>query len=82
MISYTPLTTLGEDIIDDAKEIGLEKYLNKIEKVGKTRFISSASPKRKIENLVERSMKTKKNVHVELGVNNIHDILDSVSAKE
>ena len=23
-----------EDIIDDAKEIGLEKYLNKIEKIG------------------------------------------------
>jgi len=82
LVSYTPLTTLGEDIIDDAKEIGLEKYLNKIEKIGKTRFISSASPKRKIENLVKRSMKTKKNVHVKLGVNNIHDILDSVLAKE
>ena len=80
--SYTPLTTLGEDIIDDAKEIGLEKYLNKIEKTGKTRFISSASPKKKIENLVERSMKTKKNIHVKLGVNNIHDILDSVSVEE
>jgi len=82
LISYTPLTTLDEDIIDDAKEIGLEKYLNKIEKIGKTKFISSASPKKKIENLVERSMKTKKIVHVKLGVNNIHDILDSVSAEE
>ena len=82
LIPYTPLTTLGEDIIDDAKEIGLAKYLNKIEKIGKTRFISSASPKRKIENLVERSMKTKKIVRVKLDVNNIHDILDSVSAKE
>ena len=82
LVSYTPLTTLGEDIIDDAKEIGLEKYLNKIEKIGKTSFISSASPKRKIENLVERSMKTKKNVCVKLGVNNIHDIRDSLAAKE
>ena len=82
LIPYTPLTTLGEDIIDDAKEIGLAKYLNKIEKIGKTKFISSASPKRKIENLVERSMKTKKIVRVKLDVNNIHDILDSVSAKE
>ena len=82
LIPYTPLTTLGEDIIDDAKEIGLAKYLNKIEKIGKTRFISSASPKRKIENLVERSMKTKKTVRVKLDVNNIHDILDSVLAKE
>ena len=81
LLSYTPLTTLGEDIIDDAKEIGLEKYLNKIEKIGKTKFINSASPKRKIENLVERSMKTKKTVRVKLDVNNIHDILDSVSAK-
>ena len=63
------------------KKIGLEKYLNKIEKIGKTKFINSASPKRKIENLVERSMKTKKIVRVKLDVNNIHDILDSVSAK-
>ena len=38
--------------------------------------------KKKIENLVERSMKTKKIVPVKLGVNNIHDILDSVSAEE
>ena len=82
LIPYTPLTTLGKDIIHDAKEIGLEKYLNKIEKIGKTKFINSASPKRKIENLVERSMKTKKIVRVKLDVNNIHDILDSVSAKE
>jgi adenylyl- and sulfurtransferase ThiI len=82
LISYTPLTTLGEDIIDDAKEIGLEKYLNKIEKIGKTKFFSSVSPKRKIENLVGRSMKTKKTIRVKLDVNNIHDILDSVSAKE
>jgi len=82
LMPYTPLTTLSEDIIDDSKEIGLEKHLNKIEKIGKTKFFSSVSPKRKIENLVEHSMKTKKTVRVKLDVNNIHDILDSVSAKE
>ncbi len=82
LMPYTPLTTLSEDIIDDSKEIGLEKHLNKIEKIGKTKFFSSVSPKRKIENIVEHSMKTKKTVRVKLDVNNIHDILDSVSAKE
>jgi adenylyl- and sulfurtransferase ThiI len=72
IIPHISLSGIDSEIIKNAKEIGLEKYLSKIEKFAKTRFTKS-KPKQK------RKEKTiKKTVKVRLGPNNVHTILDSL----
>jgi len=73
----TPISGLDDDIFTSAKEIGLKKYLPKIEKLGKMRFSNHQSTK-EIQKIAENSLKTKKVVSITLGPNNVHDILDSL----
>lgn len=78
LIPYTPLTTLGEDIIHDAKEIGLEKYLSGIKKLGASNFSNFKQSTKKIEKIIKETVMSKKTVLVNVGPNNVHDILDEV----
>lgn len=70
-----PLTGVDVGFYDDLKELGLEKNVKKVEN------IVTKMPKDTPElarNLIENSLKTKKNVIVKVGPNNIHDILDAL----
>lgn len=72
-IPIMPLTGVDSNLFNDAKEIGLDKDMKKLEKTVMiaTREIPSLSRKE-----IESSLKTKKSVLVKIGPNNIHDILD------
>lgn len=74
-IPIMPLTGVDSKLFDDAKEIGLEKSIKKLEKIISTSSneITTFSKKE-----VEMSIKSKKNIVVKIGPNNIHDILDSL----
>jgi phage antirepressor YoqD-like protein len=78
LVPYLPLSGLDGDILVSAKEIGLEKYLPKIEKIGKSKFDSSKQSIRKIEKITELSINTKKSILIKIGLNNVHDILDKI----
>ena len=78
LVPYLPLSGLDDDILVSAKEIGLEKYLSKIEKIGKSKFDSSKQSLRKIEKITELSITAKKNILIKIGLNNVHDILDEI----
>ena len=74
-IPIIPLTGVDTGLYDDFKEMGLEKNIKKLEN------IVTKMPKDTPElarNLIKNSLKTKKNVLVKVGPNNIHDILDNV----
>lgn len=77
IIPHTPLLGLGENILDCAKEIGLEKYLPQIEQLGKMKFNSVTVGKNAIK-LAKQALETKRAVTVTVGPNNVHDILDSL----
>ena len=66
------------DSFGSAREIGLEKYLNRIKKLGTTKFHNSKQPAKRIEKIVNESIMSKKTVSVNVGPNNIHEILDEV----
>ena len=74
-IPILPLAGVDSSLFDEAKEIGLERGIRKLEKtVSMTaNEIPSFSKKE-----VESALKTKKTITVELGPNNVHDILDSL----
>lgn len=76
-IPWLPLVGLDRDIFDNAKEIGLEKYIIKIEKLANLKFDGKAYEK-EAQKIANQAIKTKKVVSVMVGPNNVHDILDSL----
>lgn len=76
-IPWLPLSGLDKDIFDNAKEIGLEKNIMKIEKMASLRFNGKTSEK-EAQKIANQAIKTKKVVSVAIGPNNVHDILDSL----
>jgi len=78
LIPYFPLSGLDDNVFETAKEIGLEKYLNSIEKLGGSNFSNFKQSTKEIEKFVKETIMSKKTVLVNVGPNNIHDILDEV----
>ena len=78
IIPHIPLAGLDDDILDNAKEIGLGKFLPKIERFGKMRFNSINTTINEAKKIAKESEHTKKSISIEVGANNIHDILDSL----
>ena len=74
-IPILPLTGVDSGLFGDAKEIGLERNIKKLEKrvTITSNEIPSFSKKQ-----VESALKTKKSITIHLGPNNVHDILDSL----
>ena len=78
LIPYIPLSGLDDDVLVSAKEIGLEKYLPKIKKYGKSKFYDSNKSKEEIKKIVDKTVINKKIVSVRTGPNNVHEILDKI----
>ena len=78
LVPYFPLSGLDDNVFESAREIGLEKYLDRIKKLGNSRFYDSKQTTKKIEKIVEESITSKKTVSVNVGQNNVHEILDEV----
>jgi len=74
-IPLVSLTGVDSNLFDDAKEIGLERNMKKLEKMVTvtSNEIPTFSKKE-----VEDAIKTKKKISVQVGPNNVHDILDSL----
>ena len=81
IIPLMSLSGFDENILNHAKELGLEKYLTRIEKLGKMKFDSFVQGKKNAQNLAQKALKTKQVVTVTVGPNNVHDILDSLKSK-
>jgi adenylyl- and sulfurtransferase ThiI len=86
LIPYSPLSGLDDNVFETAKEIGLEKYLSRIEKLGGFRidrnryawFQGSIQNQKSLDVAVDETIKSKKTVSVNVGPNNVHEILDEV----
>ena len=78
LIPYVPLSGLDGNVLATAKEIGLEKYLSRIEKLGGSNFSNFKQSSKEIEKIVKETIKSKKTVSVNVGPNNVHEILDEV----
>jgi adenylyl- and sulfurtransferase ThiI len=74
-IPILPLTGVDTSLFDEAKEIGLERNMKKLEKTV-TIATNEIPPFSKKE--VEFALKTKKKITIKIGPNNVHDILDSL----
>ena len=82
LIPYFPLSGLDDNVFESAKEIGLEKYLSNIKKLGNMKSHNSKQPTKIIEKIVNESITNKKTVAVNIGPNNVHEILDEIRLDE
>jgi hypothetical protein len=70
-----PLSGVDTRLFEEAKEIGLEKQIPKLEKL----FTISSNEIPNFSNKdIDYALKSKKIVTVKIGPNNVHDILDSL----
>ena len=74
LVPWFPLSGIDSSIIDNAKEIGLEKYAINLRELCSTR-LGQEIPKVNNEHL-KNSLRTSKTVEIAVGTKNIHDILD------
>lgn len=80
LIPWLPLLGVDNSIFELAKEIGLEKYLSKIESLCKLKFSKCIIPRIKVSKVSQTAIKTRKTVTVTMGPKNIHDIIDSLKS--
>lgn len=74
-IPLIPLSGVDTGLFDEAKEIGLDRNIKKLEKIVTVNSDEIPSSAKKE---VENAQKTKRMVSVQAGPNNVHDILDSL----
>jgi adenylyl- and sulfurtransferase ThiI len=74
-IPILPLTGVDSNLFDEAREIGLERNMKKLEKMV---TITSNEIHPFAKRVVESALKTKKKITIQIGPNNVHDILDSL----
>lgn len=72
---WIALAGIDNSIVDTAKEIGLGKYLHRIEKPSSLKFAKTTYV---VSDFVKKALGTKQTVTVGIGPNNIHDILDAL----
>ena len=79
IIPWFPLSGIDDSIFDTANEIGLGKYVSKIENLCKMKFKKDI-PKDKIDKISQISLRDIKTITITLGSKNIHDIIDSLKS--
>ena len=80
LVPYVPLSGIGFEVFENAREIGLEKYIGKIEKIIQTKIEEKHSKESSTKD-IDGILKSKKIVRVKLGPNIIHEMLDALEVK-
>jgi hypothetical protein len=75
LMPWLALSGIDDEIISTAKEIGLGKYLHRIERLGLIKLSKNASSGRE---MINKALKSRRTITVDVGPNNIHDILDGL----
>lgn len=78
LVPWLPLSGMDSSIIENSKEIGLEKFLANLETMARTKFGKRTVPRTKIQKSVKGILKNIKTIQVKVGPKNVHDILDSL----
>ena len=77
---WFPLCNADNSIFESAKEIGLGKYIPKIENLCRLRFNDKNIAKGRLYGVSQKALRTLKTVTITLGPKNIHEIIDSLKS--
>jgi len=80
LIPWFPLSGIDSSILENARELGLEKYLMALENLCKSGSLAKTIPKARIRRYANEALKTFKRVSVIVGSKNLHNIMDSLKS--
>lgn len=80
IIPWFSLSGIDSEILENAKEIGLEKYIENLEDLCKKHYNYKKIPMSEISKHAKNALKTLKCIQVTAGPKNIHDIIDSLKS--
>ncbi len=76
LFPWFPLLGIDNSIFENAKELGLKKYLSKMEDLCKLKFQRKNISKSKVHQILRKALQTKKTIKIKVGSKNVHDIID------
>ena len=76
IIPWFPLSGIDYGILENAKEIGLEKYVSNLENLCKRHFSNKKIVNSVTSRFAQDALQTLKSIPVIIGPKNIHDIID------
>ncbi len=79
LVPWFPLLAVDDSIFENANELGLEKYISRIQDLCKLKFGNNIQ-KDKIRRISQIAIKTRKMIIVKTGTKNVHDIIDSLKS--
>jgi len=80
LLPWFPLLAVDDSIFENANELGLEKYMSKIQNLCKLRFNGNNIQQDRIRKISQITIKTRKMIMVKIGTKNVHDIIDSIKS--
>ena len=78
IIPWFPLSGIDSEIFENAKEIGLEKYISNLEDLCKKHLDYKKIPMPTVSRHAKDALKTLKQIIVTAGPKNVYDIIDSL----
>ncbi len=78
LIPWLPLSGMDASIIENSKQIGLERYLTNLESLAKLKFLKKNISKKKIQSKANTILKSFKSVSFTVGPKNVYDMIDSL----
>ena len=78
IIPWFPLSGIDSEIFENAKEIGLEKYISNLEDLCKKHLNYKKIPMPTVSRHAKDALKTLKRITVTAGPKNVYDIIDSL----
>lgn len=80
MIPWFSLSGIDSGILENAKEIGLEKYISNLEDLCKKHLVIKKVSESEASKYADQALKTLKYLPITVGPKNIHDIIDSLKS--
>ena len=78
LIPWIPLAGMDSSILENSRQIGLEKYIVNLQNLCKSKFTKRDIPKKKIQKNVSDALKSLKSISLTVGPKNVHDMIDSL----
>ncbi|HJU14332.1 MAG TPA: thiamine biosynthesis protein [Candidatus Nitrosotalea sp.] len=78
LVPWLPLEGMDSSILENSKQLGLEKYMVDLENLCKSKFAKKAVPEKKVQDEALFATKNLKSVTLTVGPKNVYDMIDSL----
>ncbi len=78
LIPWIPLAGMDSSILENSRQLGLEKYFSNLENLCKSKFPKKNISNKIIQNSAKMALKSLRSISVTVGPKNLYDMIDSL----